>query len=118
MHHTIGGRYIDGIIGETVKRCRREGMMLSIKRYDGHAVECRGNRVVILRHVLLHKLLQDCSTVRCDQTIVFCIANSIIYGRPNRKETGALKYCRKVTLVGKSSKLRQLLVTGDILPQR
>ena len=40
VHHTIGGRQVDGIVGKAIERSLREGMMLGIERDNGHVIEC------------------------------------------------------------------------------
>ena len=92
--------------------------MLGIQGDDGQAVECCRHRIVILRHVLMHELLHNRRTVTGHQAVILCIADGIVDRSPQGIEPRTVKHLREVALAGKVSKLGQLLVIGNILPQR
>ena len=118
MHHTVGGRQVDGAIGIAVEGCLCEGVMLGIERDDGGTVLCCRHGIVILRDMMLHKLLHDGSAVATQQAVILGIVDGTVDRSPHRIEARAVEGFREVALLGKGCKLRQLLVTGDILPQR
>ena len=118
VHHTIGSRDIDGAIGNAIERSLRKGMVLGIERNDGRTCKRAGYGVVILRDMLLHELLDDGSTIAGLQTTVFSIVESLVDWCPYGIEARAIECFRELALLGKRSKLSELRVTGNILPQR
>ena len=118
VHHTIGGRDVDGIVGDAVERLLREGMVLGIERDDGLALKSSGYGVVVLRDVLLHELLDDGGTIAGPQTIVFSLADGGIDRCPDGIEPWAVECLGELALLSQRRKLGQLRVAGDILPQR
>ena len=118
MHHAVGRGNVDLTIRETVEASLREGMVLGVERDDGGTVQSRRHGVVVLRDVMLHELLHDGGAVAAHQALVVGIADGAVDRRPDRIEAGAVEGFRELALLGKGSKLRQLLVAADILPQR
>ena len=93
-------------------------MMLSVERDNRRTSQCTGDGIVVLRHVLLHELLDDGGTVAGLQTIEFSIADGGIHRCPDSIEPRTVERLGELGLLSQRRKLGQLRVAGDILPQR
>ena len=118
VHHTIGSRDIDGTVTDTIKGILGKGMVLGVERDNRRTCQRTGDRIVVLRHVLLHELLNDGSAVTGLQTIELSIADGGIHRCPDGIEPRAVERLGELGLLSECRKLGQLRVVGDILPQR
>ena len=120
VHHTVRGGNIGFAcyIIVVIERVTREVVVLVVERHDGGGFQGSRDGVVVLRDMVLQELLQHGSTVAGQQALILSIAEGVVDGCPYGVETCTVECLGEVALFGKGCKLCQLLVFGDILPQR